>query len=99
MVFGLTDDEKQFLNDHLITPLKKLGCKVFIFGSRATAKHKKFSDIDITYKASSPIQPHQIFKLIEFMENSKFIYKIDLVNFDEIATSYKAKIESEMVEV
>ena len=43
MKYGLSDSEYAFLQEHLIAPLKARGARVFVFGSRVTGKHKKFS--------------------------------------------------------
>lgn len=100
MKFGLTETEFLFLNEKLIIPLKQHGGQVFIFGSRATGKFKKFSDIDLLYKESaSPIPNSLIYKLLSFMEESSFPYKIDLVNDKELAKSYRENVERDKIEV
>ena len=49
--FGLTKVQFELLDKLAIQPLKKAGCKVWIFGSRAINKHQKFSDIDLLYES------------------------------------------------
>lgn len=99
MKYGLTETEYQFLVENLVEPLEELGAKVFIFGSRATGKHKKFSDIDILYKESSKIQNSKIYQLISFFEESTFPYKIDLVNDCDLAESYREGVERNKIEL
>ena len=99
MKYGLTDSEFNFLNENLVLPLKKFQAQVFIFGSRVKGRHKKFSDIDLLYipDPSSPIHASDVYQIISEIENSQFPYKIDLVNYHELASSYRMNIDSEKV--
>ena len=102
MISGLSTNDNKFIFDALINPLKSKGCKVFLFGSRATGQFKKFSDIDLLYFTSTTeakINPSEIYKLIHFLEESNFIYKVDLVSELDLASSYKEKINAEMIEL
>ncbi len=100
MSFGLSDSEQSFLIENLVTPLKKMGARVFIFGSRATGKYKKFSDVDLLFQETSKsISNAEIYLLISNIEESNFPYKIDLVRNSELAQSYRASVEKDMVEL
>ena len=46
-LFGLTEEQFEIVNSLVIDPLKKVNCKVWVFGSRANNKFQKFSDLDI----------------------------------------------------
>ena len=98
--FGLQEHEFENLDTLIIQPLKRNGARVFIFGSRATGQYKKFSDIDILFEdPSDAIKDHLIFEITSEIEESHFPYKVDLVNFKNLATSYKASIQKEKIEV
>lgn len=101
MKYGLTDVEIDFLQINLINPLKKNKARVFLFGSRATNKHQRFSDIDLLFipDQNSPIPGHVTHLLLSKIEESRFPYKIDLVNYYELAASYKENIEKEKIEL
>ena len=101
MKFGLTEEEFSFLNQHLIQPLKNQNAKVFIFGSRVTSNHHKFSDIDVLYieNETTLIQSSLISNILIFFDESHFPYKIDLVNNKNLAQSYRQNVEAGMVEV
>ena len=103
MINGLTESENAFLEQKLIFPLKSKGYQVFLFGSRANGKYKKFSDIDLLYVEPAGVDKiipqHEIFKLLSYLEESTFIYKVDLVKKSEIAKSYLDKIEVEKIEI
>ena len=99
MIEGLTEGEFQFLNEKLIQPLKKHGAQVFLFGSRANGKFQKFSDIDLLYVESDQqsLPGYFIYSLLAEIEESNFPYKIDLVNEQELATSYRANVELQKI--
>lgn len=101
MKFGLNESEFEFLQQHLIRPLKKERAKVYIFGSRVSNKHHKFSDVDILFieDDTTPIDTSMISRMLTFFEDSQFPYKIDLVNNKGLAKSYRQNVESTMVEV
>lgn len=98
MTYGLTEAEFTFLQERLIQPLKKHGAQVYLFGSRATGKHKKFSDIDILFKESThSIANSEIYRLLSEIEDSNFPYKIDLVAEKDLAQSYRTNIDREKI--
>jgi len=45
MKHGLNEEEFQLLDQIAVTPLKKQGARVWLFGSRASGNHQKFSDV------------------------------------------------------
>ena len=101
MKFGLSDPELRFVISKLIDPLKKAGAKVWVFGSRARGDHRPFSDLDILFEL--PTQAYLptgfLSELKEIMEESRFPYKVDLVNVDELAESYVAGVVNDRVEI
>jgi predicted nucleotidyltransferase len=102
MIHGLNDLEYEYIFNNLIGPLKKAGCSVFLFGSRANKKNKKYSDIDLLYtvhqKNDSEIE-RLIFKLMAVIDESKFPYKIDLVKNEELAASFRTSVDTEKIEL
>jgi len=63
--------------------------QVFIFGSRATGKAKKYSDYDIGILGKKPV-PSQIIVLIEeAFEESNLPYKVDIVDFSLVSSKFK----------
>lgn len=91
MKFGLTDIELAYLHKAVITPLKRLGAKVYIFGSRARGNHRRFSDVDILVDSPADLSS-AIGPIVEEIEESNFPYKIDLVEDHSIADSYRSSI-------
>ena len=97
--FGLTKEHYDLLNTIAIEPLKKVNCKVWIFGSRVTNKFKKFSDIDLLYESSQELELGFIFKIKTELEDSNFPIKIDIVNVKDLADSYKEDILKTRVQI
>ncbi len=63
--------------------------QVFIFGSRAVGKAKKYSDYDIGIWGKKPL-PSSIKVLIEeALEESNLPYKIDIVDFSLTSSDFK----------
>ena len=89
--FGLTDQQYSLLVQIVISPLKAHGAIVWIFGSRARGDHKPFSDVDIMFE----LQPDKslpvgyISHMREDLEESRLPFKVDLVDVNEMAESYK----------
>ncbi len=91
-LFGLTKAQYELLSAVAIEPLKKANCKVWVFGSRATNKHQKFSDVDLLYESSGELEMNVIFKIKSELEDSNFALKVDIVNLKDLAESYKEDI-------
>lgn len=98
MNFGLSDSQFKILLDLVIRPLQNQGAKVFIFGSRAKGNHHPFSDIDLLFQENpnQPIQPEFVSKILEDIENSNLVIKVDLVNEKALAKSYRDTVLLEM---
>lgn len=55
--------------------------QVFVFGSRANRKAKKFSDYDIGIWGKKQTPAHIISEIKENLEESDLPYKVDIVDF------------------
>lgn len=69
--------------------------KVYLFGSRATGKNRKNSDIDLALKSKDPSLNSKISLVKEKLENSSVPFKCDLVNWDEIVHEYLPTIKKQ----
>ncbi len=94
MKYGLTQEEFAIVKRIAIDPLKEKGCAVWIFGSRARGDHRKFSDIDLLYSTpkSTGLPSGMIFSIKDQLEESRLSYKVDLVNSEDLASSYKENV-------
>lgn len=101
MTFGLSKDEFEVLNGIVIEPLKKMSCRVFIFGSRATGTNHPFSDVDLLFEPTTIGQPttSALGLIKEAIEESRFPIKVDLVCSDDLAKSYRDRVFAERIEL
>lgn len=99
MKYGLSEHEFSLLNQLVLLPLKQRKAQIYLFGSRATGKFKRFSDIDLFYTSDvkHKILGDVIYQIISDIEESDFPYKLDLVNYDELAMSYRKNIDLEKI--
>ncbi len=70
---------------------------VYVFGSRVTGKHKKFSDLDICLKDDISDYEYEILK--EKFEKSDLLFKVDLVEYSKVKDSFKKVIDKGCVEL
>ena len=91
MIHGVSTEHLKILNEQLVAPLKHFGATVWVFGSRAEGSHKEFSDVDIAYELpkSKNLPKGFLSKALFAIEDSRFPYKVDVVNWSELADSYK----------
>ncbi|MCF7800132.1 nucleotidyltransferase domain-containing protein [Candidatus Babeliales bacterium] len=70
---------------------------VYVFGSRATGKHKKFSDLDLFFKQSIPDYEEQLLK--EKFEKSNLPFTVDIVFYDKVSDYLKNAIDKEAIKL
>ena len=63
--------------------------QVFIFGSRAKGKARKFSDYDIGVTGKKPLNFKKIAQINEELEESDLPYRVDVVDFSTVSKSFK----------
>ncbi len=98
-LFGLTEEQFEIVNSLVIDPLKKVNCKVWVFGSRANNKFQKFSDLDILFESSHELDMSFLFKIKSNVEDSNLPIKVDIVNIKELAESYREQILKTRIQV
>jgi predicted nucleotidyltransferase len=94
MKFGMTEEQFDLLEKLVITPLRALGADVYIFGSRVGPSYHHHSDVDILYsmRAGKTVDAVAISKIREVIEESRFPFKIDLVDEKDLAESYRPNV-------
>lgn len=63
--------------------------KIFIFGSRATGKAKKFSDYDIGIIGEKPVEWKVLSLADEAFEESDLPFKVDIVDFSLVSDKFQ----------
>lgn len=75
--------------------LKKYPYTFYTYGSRATGKNRKFSDLDLCYKEKIPAKI--ILQLEEELDESDIPFRIDLVFWNDMSESFKELIEKDLI--
>jgi predicted nucleotidyltransferase len=70
---------------------------VWAFGSRATGRSKKYSDLDLCIKASHPLSLDVMSALAEDFSESDLPWKVDLVDWHSISDAFKAIIDRDQL--
>ncbi len=76
-----------------------VNAKVWVFGSRATWKTKKSSDLDLAIDAGRPLTREENSTLEEIFDESDLPYKVDMVDMHIVSDTFKTIIERDMVEL
>jgi len=63
--------------------------KVFIFGSRAKEKARKYSDYDIGISGKRPLPSYLKVLIEEALEESDLPFKVDIVDFSKVSKDFK----------
>lgn len=95
MAIQLTESELHFIKSSLLQHLPH--AKFYLFGSRATGKAKKYSDIDILIVAKEKIPLATLSILNELFSESDLLYKIDIVDWHRITSEFREKIKTEQI--
>lgn len=72
--------------------------KLYIFGSRAKNRAKKYSDIDIAID-SKELTPKVKSKLEFLFENSLLPYEVDVIDLNNITENFKELIKDDLIEL
>ena len=62
--------------------------KVFLFGSRVNGKGDERSDIDVGIEGSKEVPLAAMALIEEEIENSPFLYKIEVVDFKKVSPDF-----------
>ena len=71
--------------------------KVWVFGSRATRRARRYSDLDLAIDAGRPLTLDEIGGLTEAFSDSDLPYKVDIVDCRNIEDRWRQTIMAERV--
>jgi predicted nucleotidyltransferase len=71
--------------------------KVWVFGSRATGRARRYSDLDLAIDAGRPLTLDEIAGLAEAFSDSDLPYKVDLADWCNIDGGWQQTIMGERV--
>ncbi len=96
MNLGLQRSHLDIINELLIKPFKAKSVKLWIFGSRARGNFQKFSDLDVLFDGHC-LDLSFVSSIKERLEESALPIKVDLVDSQFLAESYRDQVEKEKI--
>jgi len=82
----------QVLTEHL-----PLGCKVWVFGSRASGRARRYSDLDLATDAGRRLTLDEAAILREAFEECDLPYPVDVVDWRAIDDRFRKIIDEQRV--
>ena len=70
---------------------------IWVFGSRATGKPKKYSDLDLCIRAKQALGLDVMSAMAEDFSESDLPWKVDIVDWSSVSDAFKAIIERDKV--
>ena len=96
--FGLGDPVLKEIQAVLFASLaNKKSSSVFVFGSRAIGKFRKYSDLDLWIEAEPELSAAELSLLKEKFDESEIPIKIDIVTPGTCLEEYQPRIQIEKV--
>jgi predicted nucleotidyltransferase len=73
------------------------GAKAWVFGSRATGRARRYSDLDLAIDAGRRLTLDETARLSEAFSDSDLPYRLDLVDWHDIDDRWRQLIAAERV--
>ena len=72
---------------------------IFIYGSRATGKNRKYSDIDLGIEGNQPLSATTYVSLQQDFVDSDIPFTIDVVDFNKTSDTFKSIAKSQIIPI
>jgi len=80
--------------------LKNVNASVYVFGSRASGRATKYSDLDLAIDCYGKKLPDELSAKLAYMfENSTLPYKVDIVDLNAISEEFKNNIKDDFIKL
>ncbi len=96
MHIDLPADHRRLVVDILRANLPQ-SAKTWVFGSRATGRARRYSDLDLAIDAGRRLTLDEIAGLAEAFSDSDLPYKVDIVDWHDIEDRWRQTIAAERV--
>jgi predicted nucleotidyltransferase len=73
------------------------GTRAWVFGSRATASARRYSDLDLALEGERLLSRDVVGSIAEALSESDLPYKVDVVDLRSVDPTFRAIIEPEMI--
>ncbi len=98
-MIALTENERAALEKIVRNHATDQPYRVVIFGSRATGKAKKYSDVDLALIGERPVPNRVIAYLSEAFEESSLPYTVDIIDFAKAGPTLREQIKQQGLEI
>jgi predicted nucleotidyltransferase len=71
------------------------GAAVWVFGSRATGRARRYSDLDLAIDAGRPLSLAEIGTLVEALSDSDLPYRVDIVDWCVTGDAFRRLIAAD----
>lgn len=92
----LSDDHRRIVTDILAGNLPA-NTKAWVFGSRATGRATRYSDLDLAIDAGRRLTLDETATLAEAFSESDLPYRVDIVDWPSIDDHFRHMIEGERI--
>lgn len=95
MVTSVLSRDLEFVRKTVLENLRGYRARVYLFGSQATGKAYRFSDIDVAILPLQPLPASLFFNIRDVLEESDVIRSVDIVNLEEVDQSFRERVMKE----
>lgn len=74
-------------------------CDVWVFGSRATGKAKRYSDLDLAVAGEDPLPLSAMAALANDFEESLLPFKVDILDLAGVNASFRRIVDSTKIQI
>jgi type I restriction enzyme S subunit len=92
----LREDHRRLVLEILGAHLPQ-GTGAWVFGSRATGRARRYSDLDLAIDADRPLTIDEIARLTEAFSDSDLPFKVDIVDWRVLDDRWRRTIATERV--
>jgi predicted nucleotidyltransferase len=82
---------------HILDAHLPHGTQIWVFGSRATGRARRYSDLDLTIDAGRRLSLDELAELTEAFSDSDLPYKVDLIDWHNIDARWRHTVLAERV--
>jgi uncharacterized protein len=93
---GLSADHRRLVLTILRAHLPE-GAEAWVFGSRATGRARRYSDLDLAIDAGRPLTLDERARLAEAFRDSDLPYRVDLVDWHGIDDGFRQLIAAQRI--
>ena len=73
------------------------GVSIAVFGSRATGKSRRYSDLDLAVQGEGPLPPSLLADLAEAFDESDLPWKVDLIDWAAATEGFRQMVDQDRV--